>query len=254
MKTTPTLLLLALLCAPATTRGAEYAPTVPHDFPTSTVASPARPWLEHVGDSAPAPEAAASSSVELRDIPVASPVELERARSQPRSHLQGPLPSVPEPLSVATPFDSDPPAFAPSLPTPPWESATPQAQGALLRNFAGIADTGWFPPDTVVAVGPEHVLTATNVGYAIYSKTGRQIRGYTTMDAQFASLRPANWAANGGFMFDPKVFYDASHQKFVMFTLARADVTETSHFFVAISQTSDATRGWWMWRVPSRMK
>jgi hypothetical protein len=97
-------------------------------------------------------------------------------------------------------------------------------------------------------VGPEHVLTATNVGYALYSKTGREVRAYTTMDAFFAGVRPANWAANGGFMFDPKVYYDWYHDKFVMFTLGRADVTETSHLFIAISQSTDATRGWWIWR------
>ncbi|HWS28389.1 MAG TPA: hypothetical protein VN259_17645, partial [Xanthomonadales bacterium] len=210
--------------------------------------APQQPWLEHVGGSAPAPAAAASRSIDLSEIAVASDEELQRLRTQPRSHLQGQAPQSLGPVGMAVPLDSRPPDFAPSSTPAPWESATPDAQGATLRNFAGIADTGWFPPDTVVAVGPEHVLAATNVGYAIYSKTGRQIRAYTTMDAQFASLRPTNWAANGGFMFDPKVFYDASHQKFVMFTLGRADVTETSHFFVAISQTSDATRGWWMWR------
>lgn len=242
------LVLLALLCVPAPMKAADTAPVVPTDTPSPVVASPAQPWLEHVGGSAPAPAAAARVSIDLNQIAVASPAELEQLRSQPRSHLQGQAPQALGPVGMATPFDSRPPPYAPSWTPAPWEAAAPNAQGALLRNFPGIADTGWFPPDTVVAVGPEHVLTATNVGYAIYSKTGRQIRGYTTMDAQFASLRPTNWAANGGFMFDPKVFYDASHQKFVMFTLGRADVTETSHFFVAISQTSDATRGWWMWR------
>lgn len=247
MKLLHAIALLALLCVPATARGASNIPVVPVDAPDAT-ADPQQPWLEHVGGSAPAPAAAASDSVDLSQIPVASSEELQRLRAQPRSHLQGQAPASLGPVGMAMPFDSRPPAFAQSPLPALFESLAPDAQGGVLRNFAGIADTGWFPPDTVVAVGPEHVLTATNVGYAIYSKTGRQIRGYTTMDAQFASLRPANWAANGGFMFDPKVWYDPSHQKFVMFTLGRADVSETSHFFVAISQTSDATRGWWMWR------
>ncbi len=248
MRTLHAFILLALLCVPVATRGAEYPPAVPVDALPIVPAAPQQPWLEHVGGSAPAPTAAASTSVDLREIAVATDEEMARMRSQPRSHLQGQPPQSLGPVSMAVPFNSEPPRFAPSAMPSPWESANPDAQGALLRNFTGITDTGWFPPDTVVAVGPEHVLTATNVGYAIYSKTGRQIRGYTTMDAQFAALRPANWAANGGFMFDPKVFYDASHQKFVMFALGRADVSETSHFFIAISQTSDATRGWWMWR------
>jgi hypothetical protein len=249
MKTLHAVILLALLCMPATTRGTENLPLAPpQEAPPSPLAAPVRPWLEHAGGSAPAPSAAASPSIELRDIAVATPEEIQRMTSRPRSHLQGPTPQTLDPPSMAVPFDSRPPPFAPILPTPPWESATPDAQGGLLRNFGGIGHTGWFPPDTVVAVGPEHVLAATNSGYAIYSKTGRQIRAYTTMDSLFTALRPANWVANEGFMFDPKVFYDATHEKFVMFTLGRADVTETSHFFLAISQTSDATRGWWLWR------
>lgn len=248
MRTLLALILLALICVPTATHGAGAAPAVTIEPAQQAPATPARPWLTHVGGSAPAPAAAAATAIELRDIAVASAAELERMRAQPRAHLQGQAPQPQGPLQPATPFSSALPRFAPSVPSLPWESRQPDAQGALLQNFAGIGDTGWFPPDTVVAVGPEHVLAATNSGYAIYSKTGRQVRAYTSMESLFAAVRPANWVANDGFMFDPKVYYDWSHEKFVIFALGRADVPETSHFFIAISQTADATKAWWIWR------
>lgn len=238
-----------LLCASGWAQMVDpMRPTRPAEVPAAATPVQQQPWIMHVGGSAPAPEAAAAMAIEMRAIAPATAAELAALRGQSRSHVQGETPAALGPLSLAQPFDSRPPRFEQSFPSVLPDTVSPNAQGDLLTNFAGIADTGWFPPDTVVAVGPEHIVTATNVGYAIYSKTGRQIRGYTLMDTLFAGLRPANWAANGGFMFDPKVYYSRSHDKFVIFTLGRADTSQTSHFFVAISQTSDATRGWWMYR------
>ena len=208
----------------------------------------AHPWLEHVGGSAAAPAAAAEATVDQRLLAPVSADELQRMRTQSRSHMQGWPSSANSELSLALPFDSSPPDFAQSFPSLPLEAPEPNAQGSILTNFTGILATGWFPPDTVIAVGPTQVLTATNVGYAIYAKTGRPIRAYTSFDSFFAGLRPANWAAHGGFMFDPKVYYDWYHQKFVMFALGRDDVSETSHFFVAISRSDDASATWWSWR------
>lgn len=240
------LLVSLLLCVPLSAWCG--VPPEAVEAPLATVPVPVHPWQEHVGGSAAMPAAAAEATVDSAEIPIASAAELERLRAQPRAHLQGPLPTPPAALELAEPFDSRPPPFAQTPPPQPARAAAPQAQGDLLRSFAGIANSGWIPPDTQLAVGSEHVLEVTNSGYAIYSKTGRTVRAYTTMDAFFAGVRPANWAANGGFMFDPKVWFDPYQQKFVMFTLGRADVSEDSHLFVAISRSPDATREWWIWR------
>lgn len=207
-----------------------------------------QPWLEHVGGSVAAPSAAASSTVDQRLIAPMSDAELSRARTQSRSHVQGSAPAANPDLSLAVPFDSTPPRFEQSFPQLPLENSAPNAQGAILTNFNGIPASGWFPPDTVVATGSKDVLAATNSGYAIYTKTGRQIRAYTNFETFFAGVRPANWVANGGFMFDPKVYYNWYHRKYVMFVLGRADVPETSHFYIAISKTEDASAEWWIYR------
>ena len=48
----------------------------------------------------------------------------------------------------------------------------PVAAPTGSANFAGIAATGWLPPDCTMAVGPQHVLLSVNSSLAIHSKAG----------------------------------------------------------------------------------
>lgn len=247
-----------LLLAVATAVGAdpppppEYPPLVgdPAEPAARTAAGPAAPWIKHLYGSEAAASARAADHMEMSMVPPASSEELKLLRKfGPWSHLQGEgIPPDPPLLEAKWPASALAPFKESALPREAGAEVMTRAQGDRLRNFNGITNSGWIPPDTVVAVGPEHVLEATNSGFAIYSKTGRLIQPYTTMDTYFNALKPADWNTNGGFMFDPKVYYSWHHQKFVMFILGREDVNQTSHFYIAISQTSDATKGWWRWR------
>src|SRR5436305_8409120 len=48
----------------------------------------------------------------------------------------------------------------------------PVAAPSGSTNFAGIAATGWLPPDCTMAVGPQHVLASVNSSVALYDKAG----------------------------------------------------------------------------------
>jgi hypothetical protein len=50
-------------------------------------------------------------------------------------------------------------AVAPAAPVP---GSAPTATHGGSANFAGIASTGWIPPDCTMAAGPQHVLLAVN--------------------------------------------------------------------------------------------
>lgn len=203
------------------------------------------PWAPHAGGSRATKGADSAAAIELRTVRVATPEERTRWRGEPEhAHEQGE--TGPEgTLEKTQSWTPGPPM--PSSPRPLRVDAV-KSLGDTLHSFEGNTNTGWIPPDSALAVGPEHVLEAVNVGFTVQSKTGRVIRGYTTFDSFFASLKTANWDADGAFMFDPKVYYSWQHQQFVLFCLGRDDVTQKSYFFIAISQTSDATRSWWAWR------
>lgn len=122
--------------------------------------------------------------------------------------------------------------------------------GDLLRSFDGIANSGWFPPDSVLGVGPSHVVEATNSGYQIYNRTGSLLVSYTSFDNFFFGLLPTGWQ---GSLFDPKIVFSPEHNKYVMMLLGVDANSQQSFFFIAVSQTSNPTGSWWLWRYDNEV-
>lgn len=90
------------------------------------------------------------------------------------------------------------------------QSAAPSPAGAAvsppnLRSFMGLGSTdnpfGLAPPDTQVAVGPNHVFEQVNVVARIHDKDGDVL---TTFGLDTFYGVPAGWSGT-----DPKVIYDA---------------------------------------------
>src|SRR5205807_5258488 len=92
--------------------------------------------------------------------------------------------------------------------------------------------SGYVPPDTQVAAGPNHVVEAVNGRLAIYSKAGVQL-----------SSQALNSFFNSGSasLGDPVVGYDDLANRFVVGTL---QVSSTTSFWdLAVSDSSDPTAG-----------
>jgi hypothetical protein len=103
-------------------------------------------------------------------------------------------------------------------------------------DFEGAPDNGFFiPPDTMGAVGPDHLIVILNGTFQVQDRTGRVITR-TSLD-QF-------WSSVGPFFetFDPKVFYDAFENRWIAVTCADPE-SPTSSVFVGVSTTSDPDSG-----------
>src|SRR6202035_5127980 len=116
----------------------------------------------------------------------------------------------------------------------------------LLRSFSGLTDTGWFPPDPIMTAGPNHVVVATNSSWAIYSKTGSLLY-QTTFDNWFAKQGPPS------FIFDPKVGYDPSAGRWILFALARDTDAQRSYYLISVSDDSDPIGNWASWKLDAGM-
>ncbi|MEM8963275.1 MAG: hypothetical protein AAGD38_17450 [Acidobacteriota bacterium] len=112
--------------------------------------------------------------------------------------------------------------------------------GAHIREFDGESFTGSFPPDTVLAVGSQHVVQAVNLGVTIYNKLGTEVQGYRTFNDFFS--QPSSM-----FLFDPKIVWSPFHNKYVMLVLGRDTNSQISRFYLAVSKTSNALGDWWWW-------
>lgn len=99
-----------------------------------------------------------------------------------------------------------------------------------------------YPPDTIAAEGAGQVVTATNDVVAVYNTTGTPLASFS-LDALIGTNE---------FIFDPQVRFDGVWQKWViMSTRQAASPTDTNtHFWLAISSTSDATAGFIVYPFP----
>jgi hypothetical protein len=99
-----------------------------------------------------------------------------------------------------------------------------------------------FPPDTMGAVGPDHIVELINGRYAVYRKTDGMLILSSSLDAFW---NDAGADALGS--FDPRVLYDASTERW--FAAATNFISGGATLFsdevlVGVSNGPDPTQGW----------
>jgi len=143
-----------------------------------------------------------------------------------------------EKLSQAAAAPQEPETLpAAAAPVPPVFTGFP----AIADNFTAI------PPDTMGAVGPQHVVTMLNTQVTIQSRSGVVRSGYPI------SLN-AFWSPLGSFTgssstFDPRIFYDASADRWIAVADSAGDLP-TSALLIAASQTGDPGGMWNYYKIP----
>jgi hypothetical protein len=127
--------------------------------------------------------------------------------------------------------------------------AVPTAPG-FVSSFAGIAYTGWIPPDPIMAAGPSDLLVSVNSSFSIYSKFGSSLFT-TTLINWFTNVLPGPTA--GISVFDPWVIYDQLSDRFVLHALARRASDNLSLFLIAVSDDSSAIGNWCNFSLNARL-
>lgn len=114
------------------------------------------------------------------------------------------------------------------------------------KNFDGVNDiTNAQPPDTHGSVGPNHVMSVTNLGFKIDDKNGNTVSGPTTDVAFFLPLKSKGFPKRDG-----RLVYDPFGQRWIFIVLySPSKNVNPKGFFIAISTTSDPTGAWNMWAV-----
>ncbi len=211
-------------------------PTEPPIDPDIKRASPAVP---HPAERSAFIQGPAPVVVHMKDVPAASVWDYGGG---PFTHIQGDAPS-----NNHVDPGKDPPGIEMSFEpqTPDFSSGAGRGAGDLVYGFDGIGDTNWFPPDTVLAVGPDHIIEAVNSHWIIYSKLGNATRTLAPYSAFLDGAKPAGW---DGVFFDPRVLYDVYRDRFIMAVLGVDDTNQKSYCFVCITQTGDPNGSWWIWR------
>lgn len=115
------------------------------------------------------------------------------------------------------------------------------AQGLTIGlNFTGtnLFQSGFIPPDTMGAVGPDHIVELLNGRYVVYDKSnGNQVEA-SSLD-QFWTDAGVNFVF---FTFDPRILFDPFEQRWYATAVDNPD--SDNSFLVAVSNSADPTEGW----------
>ena len=118
----------------------------------------------------------------------------------------------------------------------------------LGLNFTGStrSDSGFFPPDTMGTVGPDHIVELINGRYAVYDKTTGGSLASSSLDQFWTS---AGATPSGAFSFDPRIVYDPYSQRY--FATAVDNKGGDNNILVGVSATNNPLNGWTAFKVDS---
>ena len=122
-------------------------------------------------------------------------------------------------------------------------------EGLSARDTAALnAGSFNFPPDTVIDVGPNHVVEMTNTTFRVYNKNGTPATAIARLATLFAGLGNPCGTRNDG---DPIALYDAQADRWNLsqFCLPTGgpNVVTPGHALFAISQTPDPTGAYYLY-------
>lgn len=108
----------------------------------------------------------------------------------------------------------------------------------VSQNFTAIAPGVSTPPDTNGAVGPNHLLVATNGTVRIQDRSGA-ILSTVSLGAFWSGMGITD-------AFDPRSYFDPYSQRFIIITCAERR-SPASGMLLAVSATDDPTGVWHRW-------
>lgn len=108
-------------------------------------------------------------------------------------------------------------------------------------TFGGSGYSGWIPPDTMGAVGPNNLMETLNGQVQIMSRTGALLKTVTLLNF---------WSSVGGLteVFDPRVIYDPYNDRWISSAGANPQ-SSTAAILIGVSQTGDPTGAWNLYKV-----
>ncbi len=114
----------------------------------------------------------------------------------------------------------------------------------LLKDFKGVSQTNFIPPDPHLAVGPDHIITTVNSSFAIFDKEGNMLK-LIDGDQWYNSLIPSAG------VFDPKIIYDHFDNHWIMVWLSVNDNDKAAYLLVSVSDDADPLGVWHNWALPA---
>src|SRR5437764_1354107 len=115
--------------------------------------------------------------------------------------------------------------------------------GPIISFDGNVNLCGCAPPDPNGAVGPNHVVTMSNLHFQIFNKTGTSLFGPAANNTLWSGFGGGCQTQNAG---DPVVLYDQLADRWLL-----SQFTSSAPYLecVALSQTNDPTGAYYRWAI-----
>src|ERR1044071_3103452 len=118
--------------------------------------------------------------------------------------------------------------------------------GPIISFDGNVNLCGCSPPDPNGAVGPNHVVTMSNLHYQIFNKSGTSLFGPAANNTLWSGFGGPCQTQNAG---DPVVLYDQLADRWLLSQFTSTAVNNTYYECVALSQTSDPLGSYYRWAI-----
>lgn len=136
------------------------------------------------------------------------------------------------------------------LPDPIQSFGSSSFTGVVGANFDSVVAGGSAPPDTTMAVGPNHIIVWVNSRYTIHNKTGTVLLGPVNGNTLFTGVGGVCETTNRG---DPILQYDRLADRWILsqfaFNVSGGNPVSPYLQCFAISQTNDPTGAYYRYTV-----
>ena len=119
--------------------------------------------------------------------------------------------------------------------------------GILGSGFDSFSSDFLYPADCAMDVGPTHVVTGSNSGMRIHTKTGQQT--FSASWSTFFNTVRVGWE----FVFQPTVLFDRSSQRWFAVVPAFRNIDYHTWFLIAVSDDANPNGTWKKYAVDSTM-
>jgi hypothetical protein len=107
-----------------------------------------------------------------------------------------------------------------------------------IDGMGNVSDV--IPPDPAGDIGANHYIQATNINFAVYSKTGGLLYGPASLSSLWQGF-PGGYTSDG----DPVVFYDHLADRWIITQFSLPNYPNGPFYeLIAVSQTSDPLGAW----------
>ncbi|MBS1796459.1 MAG: carboxypeptidase regulatory-like domain-containing protein [Acidobacteria bacterium] len=136
------------------------------------------------------------------------------------------------------------------LPDPVQNYYGPAFAATVGTSFDAVTAAGLAPPDTTLAVGPNHIIVWVNSRYAVYNKSGTLLLGPVGGNTLFTGMGNLCATTNRG---DPILQYDRAADRWILsqfaFNVSGPDPASPYLQCFAVSTTNDPTGTWYRYSV-----